>query len=228
MRDHVNLQAIQLVATGLKDLRDQVVFVGGAIISLYADDPGADMPRPTSDIDLVIEVAGYGAYARLEQRLSELGFNHSPEDTITCRYRFHGVVVDIMPTDVPAMGPTNRWYVPGMAFATPHALPDAGSIKVLTTPYFLGTKFEAHRSRGGDMRTSKDFEDIVYVLDSRLQLVQEIATAPEDIRAYLRTKATELITEPLAREAIEGHLRPAIASARAEVLIERLQRIADH
>jgi hypothetical protein len=114
----------------------------------------------------VIEVAGYGAYAGLEQRLSELGFNHSPEDTITCRYRFHGVVVDIMPTDVPAMGPTNRWYVPGMAFATQHALPDASSIKVLTTPYFLGTKFEAHRSRGGDMRTSKDFEDIVYVLDS--------------------------------------------------------------
>lgn len=34
MRDHVNIQAIQLVAAGLKDLRDQVVFLGGAIISL--------------------------------------------------------------------------------------------------------------------------------------------------------------------------------------------------
>lgn len=41
MRDAVNIQAVQLVADGLRDLCDQVVFLGGAVISLYADDPGA-------------------------------------------------------------------------------------------------------------------------------------------------------------------------------------------
>ena len=56
MRDAVNIQAVQLVAAGLQDLRDQVVFVGGAVVSLYANDPGADVPRPTSDIDLVMVV----------------------------------------------------------------------------------------------------------------------------------------------------------------------------
>jgi len=49
MRDAVNIQAVQLVADGLKDPRDQVVFVGGSVISLYANDPGADVPRPTSE-----------------------------------------------------------------------------------------------------------------------------------------------------------------------------------
>ena len=180
MRDRVNIQAVQLVAKGLGDLRDRVVFVGGAIISIYADDPGADMPRPTSDIDLVIEVVGYRAYASLEQQLTELGFHHSPDDEITCRYRYHGIIVDIMPTEVPAMGPTNQWYLPGMACSAPHVLPDGTTIRVLTVPYFLGTKFEAHRHRGGDMRTSKDFEDIVHLLDSRLHLV-ECRTAPDDV-----------------------------------------------
>ncbi len=52
MRDRVNMQAVQLVSAGLGELREQVIFVGGAIISIYADDPGADIPRPTSDIDL--------------------------------------------------------------------------------------------------------------------------------------------------------------------------------
>ena len=59
MRDAVNIQAVQLVADGLKELRDQVVFVGGSVVSLYANDPGADVPRPTSDIDLVVVVSSY-------------------------------------------------------------------------------------------------------------------------------------------------------------------------
>ncbi|MEZ4790140.1 MAG: nucleotidyl transferase AbiEii/AbiGii toxin family protein [Flavobacteriales bacterium] len=226
MRDAVNIQAVQFVADGLKDLRDQVVFVGGAVISLYADDPGADTPRPTSDIDLVIEVAGYAAYALLEERLAQLGFHHTPEEPVNCRYRFHGVTVDIMPTDVPALMPTNRWYLPGMRHAVGMALPDGTKLAALTVPYFLGTKFEAHNSRGRDMRTSKDFEDIVFILDARLHLEEEVASAPVDIRDYLKREAQALLKDPAMREAIEGHLSPQIATERAAVLMERLRRMA--
>lgn len=226
MRDVVNIQAVQLVAAGLKELRERMVFVGGAVISLYADDPGADMPRPTSDIDLVVHVVGYGAYARLEQRLAELGFHHSPEDEINCRYRFHGVTVDIMPTDVPALMPTNRWYLPGTARVTRMKLGDGTGIALLTAPYFLGTKFEAHRGRGEDLRTSKDFEDIVFILDSRVQLEREIAEAPDDIRSYLIEQARALLKNTHLRDGMEGHLRPGIAGERSTLLIERLRRIA--
>ena len=76
MRDAVNIRAVQLVADGLKELRDQVVFVGGSVVSLYANDPGADVPRPTSDIDLVVVVSSYAEYEKLEVRLQELGFQH--------------------------------------------------------------------------------------------------------------------------------------------------------
>ncbi|MFZ1691744.1 MAG: nucleotidyl transferase AbiEii/AbiGii toxin family protein [Flavobacteriales bacterium] len=226
MRDAVNIRAVQFVADGLKDLRDQVVFVGGAVISLYADDPGADTPRPTSDIDLVIEVAGYAAYAQLEERLAQLGFHHTPEEPVSCRYRFHGVTVDIMPTDVPALMPTNRWYLPGMRHAVRMALPDGSTLAALTVPYFLGTKFEAHKSRGRDLRTSKDFEDIVFILDARLRLEEEVTAAPADIRNYLQREAQALLKHPATREAIEGHLAPPIATERAAVLLERLRVMA--
>ncbi|MDX9749468.1 MAG: nucleotidyl transferase AbiEii/AbiGii toxin family protein [Flavobacteriales bacterium] len=226
MRDAVNIQAVQIVADGLRDLRDQVVFVGGAVISLYADDPGADTPRPTSDIDLVIEVAGYSAYAKLEERLAQLGFRHTPEEPVNCRYRFHGVTVDIMPTDVPALMPTNRWYLPGMRHVVRTTLPDGSALAVLTVPYFLGTKFEAHKDRGRDLRTSKDFEDIVFILDARLRLEEEVATAPEEIRDYLQRAAQALLKNPATREAIEGHLSPHIATERAAVLLERLRAMA--
>jgi hypothetical protein len=32
-----------------------MVFVGGAVISLYTDDPATDEVRPTSDIDLTLQ-----------------------------------------------------------------------------------------------------------------------------------------------------------------------------
>lgn len=131
MRDAVNIRAVQLVAEGLRELRHEVVFVGGAVISLYADDPGADTPRPTSDIDLVIKVVGYAAYTRLEQRLAELGFHHSPEDAINCRHRFHGVVVDIMPTDVPALIPISFLF---MAVGLPSAKVSGNPISLRGKP----------------------------------------------------------------------------------------------
>jgi len=224
MRDAVNIQAVQLVAAGLKDLRDQVVFVGGSVISLYANDPGADAPRPTSDIDLVIVVSSYAEYERLEQRLRQLGFHHSPEDNILCRYRFHGVMVDIMPTDVPSIGPTNKWYIPGMAHAIDHRLPDNSVIKLLTLPYFLATKFEAFKSRGGDMRTSKDFEDIVFVLDSHLGSEEELKGALLDVREYLRKEFKALLKLNGAAEVIAGHLDPRVSNERSQLLLDVLGR----
>jgi len=224
MRDAVNIQAVQLVADGLKDLREQVVFVGGSVISLYANDPGADIPRPTADIDLVVVVSTFAEYARLEERLRQLGFNHSPEDKVMCRYRYQGVMVDIMPTDVPAIGPTNKWYVPGMTHAMIHPLPDGSTIKLLTAAYFLATKLEAFKSRGGDMRTSKDFEDIVFLLDSRLGLEEELNGAPAEVGDYLRKEFMVLLEAQGTAEAIAAHLDPRISDERSELLIDKLRR----
>ena len=33
-------------------------FVGGAVISIYADDPAADKVRPTQDVDLTLKLLG--------------------------------------------------------------------------------------------------------------------------------------------------------------------------
>lgn len=47
-----NLKALQKVAMALGDLHSQVVYVGGAVVSLYADDPAAEDVRPTEDVDI--------------------------------------------------------------------------------------------------------------------------------------------------------------------------------
>jgi hypothetical protein len=43
----VAIQMLEIVAAGIKGLRKQVVFVGGATVSLYVDDPAVSTPRLT-------------------------------------------------------------------------------------------------------------------------------------------------------------------------------------
>ena len=85
-----NLDMIDLVAAGLKDLCAEVVFVGGATTALYIDDPGAAEPRPTEDVDCVIEISSRPEYhEELEPKLMKLGFKHdATPGAPVCRWKF--------------------------------------------------------------------------------------------------------------------------------------------
>lgn len=59
----INLALVAQVAIGLEELREKMVFIGGAVISLYTDDPTAEEIRTTSDIDMAINLANYNEWA---------------------------------------------------------------------------------------------------------------------------------------------------------------------
>jgi len=61
----INIDLVARVANGLQELRGKMVFVGGAVISLYTDDPAADEIRPTTDIDMTIDLANYAEWAQM-------------------------------------------------------------------------------------------------------------------------------------------------------------------
>ena len=58
----INIGVVAEVARALKDFKDQMVFVGGAVISMYTDDPAADEIRPTADIDMTLKVVNSSNY----------------------------------------------------------------------------------------------------------------------------------------------------------------------
>ena len=84
MNNHLtNLEGLRVVATALAELNEKVVFVGGATVSLYANDPAAAEPRETRDIDVVTEVATYSEFSiQIEERLRQLGFTNDQESGI--------------------------------------------------------------------------------------------------------------------------------------------------
>ncbi len=105
-----SIDMIEVVAGGLKELLDEVVFVGGATASLYIEDPAAIRVRPTDDVDCIIEIVNRKEYYKLESQIRELGFSHAiGEGNPICRWKFEGVTVDIMPIDPAILGFSNIW-----------------------------------------------------------------------------------------------------------------------
>jgi hypothetical protein len=52
----INIGIIRKIAKALGELNDRVVYVGGAVVSLYINDPAAEDIRPTKDIDISLEI----------------------------------------------------------------------------------------------------------------------------------------------------------------------------
>jgi len=84
-----NIVMLQTVANGLGDLKDKMVFVGGAVAELYAGNPAASDIRPTLDVDCVIELRLKTAHAKLEDKLRAKGFvNDTSKGAPICRWLF--------------------------------------------------------------------------------------------------------------------------------------------
>jgi hypothetical protein len=138
-------------------LRDELVFVGGAVAGLLITDPAHPAIRPTRDVDLIVRVVTRHDYYGVEQRLSALGFTRdlSAEAPI-CRWRIDGtVIVDVMPTLDEILGFANRWYPLALDTALSVRLPSGTLIRLIAPPAFLATKLEAFEGRGGGCRVAR-------------------------------------------------------------------------
>jgi hypothetical protein len=224
----INLAVVAQVAQGLRELRDKMVFIGGAVISLYTDDPAAEEIRPTADIDLTINLANYAEWAMMQERLSELEFFPDPFGQSICSYKFQDIAIDIMPADDSSIGVSNIWYKPGFKFLQQIALEDGTSINILPSPYFLATKLEAFKDRGNnDFYGSHDFEDIIYLLDNRTTIVEEIIAADNDVKEYIKTELTTIKNHPQANEILAMHIHPLIREERFNMLMEKIKIITN-
>lgn len=206
MSHQQNMLRIKIVYDALEELGPKVIFVGGATVSLYADRVGEEI-RPTDDVDILIEILNYRDYAGIEDKLRSKGFNNDVESGVICRYKVQGIVVDVMPTSEEILGFANKWYVGGYAHAILYAIDENNSINIFSPPYFLATKFDAFKDRGNnDGRWSTDFEDIIYVLNNRSTIWEEINSADENVKKYLLAEFEKLAENKYIDEWISVHL----------------------
>src|SRR5258708_34218931 len=114
MSDHINIVRMKAVATILSDFKEEIVFVGGATVSLYASRPDLTTIRVTDVVDVVVELISTGEFYRLQETLLSLGFQHDSNAPILSRYLFQGLKERFMPTAPPILRLPNRWYQDGI------------------------------------------------------------------------------------------------------------------
>lgn len=225
-----NLEMIRHVARCLGDLRERVVFLGGAATALLITDKATPDVRVTTDVDVIVEIASRVDYYRLAESLRDLKFTEDTgEDAPVCRWRIDGIAVDVMPTDEEILGFSNQWYSQALRFASTVEIAEKLAIRVVTGPYFLATKIDAFYNRGkGDFRASHDMEDIVMLLDGRPELGEEVRTAAEEVKDFLSRTFGEFLQNRDFLDALPGHLMPDSASQqRIPLLMERIRNIAE-
>ena len=197
---------VDVVAQGLDALAEEVVFTGSSIIPFLVIHDRRGEIRPTKDIDCVIDIASYVKYAKLEERLRQLGFRHAPEKDggVICRWEYRGLLVDVMPTEN-VLGPTNSWFRDGMKHAIRQVLPSGREISIFSAPYFIAAKLDAFHGRGkGDIRFSQDMEDIVLVLAEGEDVEELLLNAAPKVRRYLAQQFHALLASGDMASALPG------------------------
>lgn len=216
VNSYKNVVRIKVLAEAFSRLKNKVVFVGGAVVELYCDDPARAEVRPTDDVDVVVELINLGSYATLEEDLRAIGFQNDMFSSVICRYKYHDIVIDIMPTDANILGFTNVWYNDGLSHSIPYVLNDGLAIQIFTLHYFIASKFEALKSdrHGKDYRYNSDFEDIIYIFDNRINIKSELVECTNDVKVYLQKMIIALLQRPYIEEEIIANLEYSSSNQR--------------
>jgi len=221
------LEMLKAVASALgEDLRSRLVFVGGSTTALFITDPiTLEDVRATDDIDLIVDLTGLPAWAQLQEELRQNGFQEAADEDVICRMRLGRFKVDFMPDDPAVLGFSNRWYAKGIETASEHRLSENLTILILTPPLFLATKLEAFSGRGNDdLFMSRDAEDVLLIVDGRESLLNEVATADADVRAFIAERFQALLEHQDFDDFLEGNIRGPVG--RVEIVRNRFIAIS--
>lgn len=223
-----NIELLTGVADALGELRERLVFVGGCATALLITDPAAARVRATEDVDAIVAIASPAEYHRLGGELRAKGFAQTLADGAPpYRWTYGGMKLDVMPVKEDVLGFSNRWYEAAMRSATPVALREGLSIRLITAPCFVATKLDAFRERGkGDYFASHDLEDVLSVVDGRPELVEEFRQADRELRNYVASVFANLLADEGFLNAFPGLLIEGSPADRSPIVMERLRTIA--
>lgn len=225
----MSIALLELAAAALGPLTEELVFVGGATIALHLTDPAAPEPRPTIDVDVVVDAASRAALGAFESRLRGRAFREDQESGVICRWRCDepSLILDLMPTDPRALGFANQWYPEVVGNPRAVSLPSGARINVIRPELFLATKLAAFEDRGQGDVYSRDFSDLVSVVDGREELEADVRGAKVEVRDYIADSLERLAASDRFLDGVYGGLSGDAASqARAQsIVLPRVESI---
>lgn len=227
MRGSRHRERIAETLAVLSEVRDQLVFLGGCVLGLYAGPSGSPI-RVTDDVDCFSTVQPWALQLDLLARLCGDGVL-TPDLKQAQRYRVRetGLVIDVMSPDGMNV-PRGAWLRRAADNNRPYPLGDGTQVRAVAPGYFLALKLQAFLDRGDDFVSAKDVEDIVFVAAEVPGLVEDVeALGIRDEVQALWAAALEKHNLSIADlpDIVESHIG-AQERPRAPEVIATLQALA--
>jgi hypothetical protein len=218
---------LEMAAEALGETLPQLIFVGGSVMHLLVTDTASRQPRPTVDLDCIVEVTTRAAFYKIENNLRKAGFrNDESNPPVICRWKLNDLILDVMPSDPAVLGFSNRWYSEAIQMADSQILPSGRMVKIISPVHFFATKTEAFRNRGyPDFRGSHDFEDILFLINGREEIVQEINRAGEYLRNAMKAFWMPHIETPDFAAAVNERLDAYEEIERSHIVLKRFTQM---
>jgi len=219
------IDRLEKVAESLPEIIGRLVFVGGGVTELLVTDSAGRKPRPTEDVDCIIEVASLLEYNQFEKILRKCGFRHDTDiPPLICRWEKEDVILDVMPTLEGILGFTNRWYKDAAQHPVLLPLSSGKIVKIVHPVFYFATKTDAFQSRGkGDYFSSHDFEDIVSLVNGRQTIVEEMIGADPTVPKEMKSFWLPRLDEVDFKAALQAHLDAYEDKERGPIALDRFR-----
>jgi len=221
---------LERVARALGPLAQRVVLIGGSIAPLLHTESLVRRPRPTDDVDGVIDADNYVAQGALQAELRAAGFTEAMGDgNLAHRWRTpDGDLVDLVPTGAQLGSTGQEWDVLALHEFDVLEIAPGIFLRHVRAPLLLAMKFAAFRDRGReDPLYSADLEDIFALVLCRPAIVDEVRASDPTVAAFVASQAALLLSEFEIEDLAAAHLNHAYAPAEAmKIVIGRLRAMA--
>jgi hypothetical protein len=119
------------------------------------------------------------------------------------------------------------WYKPAIDHAVKVSISNELDVRHVTAPYFIATKIGAFEGRGeGDYAGSHDMDDLIAVIDGRIELEAELRSSDVNLVRYVAGTLKTYLEDTNFQDTLAWHLPPDEAGqARLPILRERLRLI---
>lgn len=225
-----NRDRLLRTARVLRPLLGELVFVGGQVAELLVTDPAAVRVRPTDDVAVVVPITTRTAYHCAANATDGTGLHAGPprRRTGVSMRTTDDLILDVMPLDEAILGFSNRWYSYALASATARTLEPTLDVRIASAAAFLAMKWEAFGRRGAaDPMSSHDLEDMIRVVAGRVEIIEEVRAAPDEVRQFINAQTNAFLATAAAADVLEGNLPDARrVPGSADAVLARFQQLA--
>lgn len=168
-------------------------------------------PRPTHDVDGVLDAPTYAAPGDLQAELRAAGFKEEPfAGQLAHRWRSpDNDIVDLVPP-LGFGGSQQIWDRIALESFEERVIEPGVRIRHVGAALFLAMKFAAYNDRGAaDPLYSHDLQDIIALAACRPPLVEDVASSDKRVQEFVTSQALHLTDDGLFEDMLSAHLNNA-------------------